>query len=183
MWQSKSAPDSAYGMYLTQSTDDDFAGYQAPDIDLENLNFDIPVNFVRLTPTATCPRYTNSDAAGLDLYADEAAEILGGERKLISLGFSMALPACFEAQIRPRSGLALMHGITVLNSPGTIDPDYRGPMCVLLYNSSLYPFEVRIGDRIAQMVINRFERITMREVRTLEATARGAGGFGSSGTR
>jgi dUTP pyrophosphatase len=145
--------------------------------------FDAPFNevrFVRLSRTAICPRYATTGSAGLDLSADESAEILGGERKLISCGFAMALPVGWEAQIRPRSGLALRDGITVLNSPGTIDSDYRGPIGVLLYNTSLEPFEVKHGARIAQMVIARFERIRLRETTTLDETLRGVGGFGST---
>lgn len=139
------------------------------------------VSFVRLTKTAKHPCYASSGAAGLDLYADEEVEILGGERKLIAIGIAIALPACCEAQIRPRSGLALKHGVTVLNSPGTIDSDYRGPLCVLLYNSGLEPFYVKHGSRIAQLVISRFERVAMCEQQTLDSTTRGAGGFGSTG--
>lgn len=106
------------------------------------------------------------------------------ERKLIPTGLFMELPADCEAQVRPRSGLALKHGITVLNSPGTIDADYRGEIGVILINLSQEPFEIQPGERIAQMVIAQFRQVKMQEVNTLEElsdTERGAGGFGHSG--
>jgi len=132
------------------------------------------------------PAYGSADAAGADLCAaTPAAEDLTltpGARALVPTGLKMALPAGYEAQIRPRSGLALKHGITVLNSPGTIDADYRGEVGVILINQGDEDFVVTRGMRIAQMVIAPVSQPTMREVETLPETVRGVGGFGSTGT-
>ena len=132
------------------------------------------------------PAYASASAAGMDLRADLAEPIVLQplERKLIPTGLFMELPADCEAQVRPRSGLALKHGITVLNNPGTIDADYRGEVCVILVNLSNEPFTVNPGERIAQMVIATFRQETLQEVAALEDlsdTERGAGGFGHSG--
>lgn len=129
------------------------------------------------------PRRASAGAAGYDLCAAvaEAVEIAPGARALVPTGFAMALPAGFEAQIRPRSGLALKHGVSVLNSPGTIDADYRGEIGVILVNHGTAPFRVNRGDRIAQMVIARFATAAFAEVGELPETARSAGGFGSTG--
>ncbi|ATX81393.1 deoxyuridine 5'-triphosphate nucleotidohydrolase [Mariprofundus ferrinatatus] len=129
------------------------------------------------------PFYATTHAAGADLRAaiDEIVVIQPGEHQLIKTGFAMALPDNFEAQIRPRSGLALKHGITVLNSPGTIDADYRGEVGVILINHGKEPFIVNRGDRIAQMIIAPFVQADFHEVSGLSETERGAGGFGSSG--
>ncbi len=132
------------------------------------------------------PTYASSSAAGMDLRANlsEPVVLQPFERKLIPTGLFMELPADCEAQVRPRSGLALKHGITVLNSPGTIDADYRGEIGVILINLSQEPFEIQPGERIAQMVIAQFRQVKMQEVNTLEElsdTERGAGGFGHSG--
>lgn len=129
------------------------------------------------------PFYASSHAAGADLRAavGEDYVIAPGDYRLIPTGFAMALPENHEAQIRPRSGLALKHGITVLNSPGTIDADYRGEVGVILINHGTQPFTVRRGDRIAQMVIAPFSRALFQTVHTLSDTDRGSGGFGSSG--
>lgn len=134
------------------------------------------------------PAYESAMAAGLDIRANltESVTLNPGERKLIPTGLYLELPEDCEAQIRPRSGLAFKHGITVLNSPGTIDPDYRGEVKVLLVNLSQEPFEIQHGERIAQMVISRFQQISWQEVETLEqlsSTERGAGGFGHSGKK
>ena len=128
------------------------------------------------------PAYASASAAGMDLRADLAEPVVLQplERKLIPTGLFMELPADCEAQVRPRSGLALKHGITVLNSPGTIDADYRGEVCVILVNLSNEPFTVNPGERIAQMVIATFRQETLQEVAALEDlsdTERGAGGF------
>lgn len=130
------------------------------------------------------PTYETSQSAGMDLSAalTEALELAPGERALVPTGLSMALPPGFEAQIRPRSGLALKHGVTVLNTPGTIDADYRGEIKVLLINHGQDPFTIERGMRIAQMVIARHEHVSWEVVESLEDTARGAGGFGSTGT-
>ena len=129
------------------------------------------------------PRRASADAAGYDLCAAvaEPIEIAPGARALVPTGFAIALPPGFEAQVRPRSGLALKHGITVLNSPGTIDADYRGEIGVILVNHGAAPFRIGRGDRIAQMVIARCEAPTFAEVEALPESARGAGGFGSTG--
>jgi dUTP pyrophosphatase len=129
------------------------------------------------------PRFASADAAGMDLRAAIADELAlhPGERALVPTGFAMALPAGFEAQVRPRSGLALKHGITVLNSPGTIDADYRGEVGVILINLGQHIFHIQRGDRIAQMVIAPLTQGEWIETPTLDDTERGAGGFGSSG--
>jgi len=131
------------------------------------------------------PHYASEHAAGMDLRAaiDEDVILNPGERKLIPTGFAMALPEGFEAQVRPRSGLALKHGVTVLNSPGTVDADYRGEVGVILINHGDVPFHIQRGDRIAQMIIAAYARATVEECASLDETARGAGGFGSSGRR
>lgn len=129
------------------------------------------------------PEYATSDSAGLDLSAALAAPIIiePGARALVPTGIAIALPPGFEAQVRPRSGLALKHGVTVLNAPGTIDADYRGEVGVILINHGAQPFTIERGQRIAQMVIARYERAVWAETDTLDASARGTGGFGSTG--
>ena len=131
------------------------------------------------------PAYATEHAAGLDLLAavDEAVELAPGARRLVPTGISIALPAGYEAQIRPRSGLALKHGVTLLNSPGTIDADYRGEVGVILINLGEVPFRLERGDRIAQLVIAPVARLAWRESEALPESARGAGGFGSTGRR
>ena len=126
------------------------------------------------------PSYMTGQAAGMDLVAAVAKEtrIMPGERQLIPSGIALALPEGYEAQIRPRSGIALKHGVTLVNTPGTIDADYRGEIGVLLINHGGEPFIVRRGDRIAQMVVQRVCRVAWRLTGTLTATARGDGGFG-----
>jgi dUTP pyrophosphatase len=131
----------------------------------------------------TLPTYETAGAAGMDLRAAEAITLKPGARCLMPTGIAIALPQGFEAQVRPRSGLAVKHGVTVLNSPGTIDSDYRGEVKVPLINHGKEDFTIARGDRIAQMVIAPVTRITWAELETLDETARGAGGFGSSGTR
>lgn len=131
------------------------------------------------------PAYATSQSAGMDLRANLEAPIVlkPMERKLVSTGLFIALPEGFEAQIRPRSGLALKHGITVLNTPGTIDADYRGEVMVLLVNFSQEEFVIRDGERIAQMVIARHEQGHFVEVEVLDETERGAGGYGHTGVK
>ena len=131
------------------------------------------------------PTYATSASAGMDLRANLSCPVTLKplERCLIPTGLYMALPLGFEAQIRPRSGLALKKGITVLNSPGTIDADYRGEIQVILINLSNQPFVIEDGERIAQMVISRHETITWQEVDTLSGTQRGEGGFGHTGEK
>lgn len=129
------------------------------------------------------PAYATALSAGMDLRAnlDEPVELLPLQRALIPTGLYMALPAGYEAQVRPRSGLAIKKGVTVLNSPGTIDADYRGEVCVILVNLSNEPFTVTDGERIAQMVIARHEQVEWCETDLLSDTERGAGGFGHTG--
>ncbi len=134
------------------------------------------------------PSYASVCSAGMDLRADlpEPVVLQPFERKLIPTGLFVELPADCEAQIRPRSGLALKHGVTVLNSPGTIDADYRGEIGVILVNLSHIPFEIQPGERIAQMVIARFQQVELVEVYALNElsdTERGSGGFGHSGKK
>jgi len=129
------------------------------------------------------PAYETEASAGMDLRADltEPVVLAPMERKLIPTGLYIELPLGFEAQIRPRSGLALKHGISILNSPGTIDADYRGELKVLLINFSNTHFEVGNGDRIAQMIVSRHEQVNWEEVDILTETVRGAGGYGHTG--
>jgi dUTP pyrophosphatase len=131
------------------------------------------------------PSYHSKVAAGLDIVAavpeTEPLELLSGMRALVPTGFALELPEGYEAQLRPRSGLALKHGLTLLNSPGTIDADYRGEVMVLLVNLGTDTFPVRRGDRIAQLVIAPVAHVAVECVETLEPTLRGQGGFGSTG--
>ncbi len=131
------------------------------------------------------PAYETTGSAGMDLRAAvaefEPVVLAPGERKLIPTGLKIALEPGYEAQVRPRSGLALKHGVTCLNSPGTIDSDYRGEVGVILINHGQIPFEIRRGERIAQLVIASYAQAVMAEVEALDETARGAGGFGSTG--
>lgn len=131
------------------------------------------------------PAYATSQSAGMDLRANLEVPIVlkPMERKLVSTGLFIALPEGFEAQVRPRSGLALKHGITVLNTPGTIDADYRGEVMVLLVNFSQEEFVIRDGERIAQMVIARHEQGHFVEVEVLDETERGTGGYGHTGVK
>jgi len=129
------------------------------------------------------PAYETIHSAGMDLRADlESAVLLNPmERKLIPTGLHIELPEGYEAQIRPRSGLAYKHGISIVNSPGTIDADYRGEIKVLLINLSTEPFEINTGDRIAQMIVSRHEKVEWQQVEILNETTRGAGGYGHTG--
>ena len=131
------------------------------------------------------PQYATVHSAGLDLRADlEHSLVLKPlERSLVPTGLHIELPEGYEAQVRPRSGLAAKHGISIVNTPGTIDPDYRGEIKVILVNLSDVPFTLEPGERIAQMVIARFEHISWNEVETLSETARGEGGFGHTGVK
>ena len=131
------------------------------------------------------PAYQTNDAAGLDLMAavaeNEPLTLAPGQYALVPTGLAMALPPGYEAQVRPRSGLAAKHGVTVLNSPGTIDADYRGEIKVILINHGTAPFVIKRGERIAQMVIAPVLQAALVPVATVSATDRGAGGFGSTG--
>ena len=129
------------------------------------------------------PRYMSEHAAGMDVVAaiEQDAVLAPGDIKLVPAGFTMALPPGYEAQIRPRSGLALKHGVTVANAPGTIDADYRGEVGIILTNIGRQPFTVRRGDRIAQMVVKEVTQVQWIERAALDETARSTGGFGHTG--
>jgi dUTP pyrophosphatase len=137
----------------------------------------------RLSTLADLPRYQSEHAAGMDLHAavSESVTLAPGEIRLIPCGFAMAVPVGFEAQVRPRSGLASKHGISMPNTPGTIDADYRGEVAVPLINLGRQPFAIERNMRIAQMVIAPVARCQVEEVEELDHTLRGAGGFGSTG--
>ena len=148
----------------------------------------IKVRITRVTPSnqgleVPLPAYATEGSAGMDICAAVLNDTIipPGETLLIPTGFSIELPPGFEGQVRPRSGLAIKHGIGILNAPGTIDSDYRGEVKVILSNFSRNPFTIRRGDRIAQLVIASFSRVEWVEVERLESTDRGAGGFGHTG--
>ena len=144
---------------------------------------DIVIRFRRLPHGAglPLPTYATAGAAGMDIVAAEELTLAPGARHAVASGFAMAIPDGYEVQVRPRSGLALNHGITCLNTPGTIDSDYRGEVKVILANLGDLPFPIARGDRIAQLVAAPVQRATVQEVDTLDDTARGGGGFGSTG--
>jgi len=127
------------------------------------------------------PAYATEGAAGMDVVAAEELTLAPGARAAVATGFAIAIPVGYEVQVRPRSGLALKHGVTCLNTPGTIDSDYRGEVKVILANLGSEPFAIARGDRIAQLVPAAVQRSTLAEVDSLDDTARGAGGFGSTG--
>ena len=135
----------------------------------------------KINPEAIIPAYQTKEAAGFDLHSIENVVLKPGERKLIGTGLAFEIEYGYEVQIRPRSGLAFKHGITVLNSPGTIDSDYRGEIKVLLINHSDEEFEIKKGDRIAQAVVASVIQAEIVEVEELSSTERGEGGFGSTG--
>jgi len=144
----------------------------------------LPVYIQLLSPHAALPSYATEDSAGMDLAAavDGPVVLAPGERAMIACGFAIALPRGYEAQVRPRSGLAAKHGVTVLNAPGTIDADYRGEVKVILINHGQEPFTVTAGMRVAQMVVAACERVSWTPAEELPVTTRGAGGFGHTGT-
>lgn len=141
------------------------------------------LRFQRLDDRAVVPAYQSSHAAGLDLHTTigESTVLEPGEILIVPCGFAMAIPDGWEAQVRPRSGLASRHGISMPNAPGTIDADYRGEVKVPLINLSKFPFTIEPGMRIAQMVIAPVARVVVEEVEELDSTGRGGGGFGSTG--
>jgi dUTP pyrophosphatase len=144
---------------------------------------DIEIALMRLPHGADLPlpSYATEHAAGLDVVAAEEVVLAPGARHAVATGFAVAIPHGYEIQVRPRSGLALKHGVTCLNTPGTIDSDYRGEVKVILANLGDAPFPIRRGDRIAQLVPAPVQRARFAEVASLDETARGAGGFGSTG--
>ena len=147
------------------------------------MQITVAIKRIRPESELTLPCYMTSHSAGMDLYADLSADAVlqPGSRLLVPTGIAIALPEGYEAQIRPRSGLALKHGISLVNSPGTIDADYRGEIGVILINHGEAPFLLKRGERIAQMVVAQFSRVVWAEMGALEATQRGAGGFGHTG--
>jgi dUTP pyrophosphatase len=149
------------------------------------MNVDVRIRRLAHAEGLPLPAYQTAGAAGMDLHAAVAEDLpvvlMPGRRAMIPTGFAIALPEGFEAQVRPRSGLAAKHGITCLNSPGTIDHDYRGEVQVILINHGDDAFEIKRGERIAQMLIAPVTRATWVEAETLDDTDRGAGGFGSTG--
>jgi dUTP pyrophosphatase len=150
-----------------------------------NDTLSVRIKRIRTEGANPLPCYMTTHSAGMDLYADlsEDTILAPGERALVPTGIAIELQDGFEAQIRPRSGLALRHGITLVNSPGTIDPDYRGEIRVIVINHGAEPFVLKPGERIAQMVFSRFTRVEFQEVPELSETARGEGGFGHTGKK
>ena len=146
-------------------------------------NDSVPIAILRLPHGAglDLPGYASTGAAGMDIVAAEDVTIAPAGRHAVATGFAVAIPSGFEIQVRPRSGLALKHGITVPNTPGTIDSDYRGELKVILINHGTAPFEILRGDRIAQLVLAPVTQASWLEVSELDQTVRGAGGFGSTG--
>ena len=144
---------------------------------------DVPVRLKRLEHGAglPLPAYATAGAAGMDVVSAEDVVLAPGARHAVATGLAMAIPDGFEVQVRPRSGLALKHGISVPNTPGTIDSDYRGELKVILINHGAEPFEIRRGDRVAQLVLAPVTRATWLVADELDETARGEGGFGSTG--
>lgn len=147
------------------------------------MHSDVPVPIKRLPhfEGLELPAYATDGAAGMDVLAAEDVVLQPGGRHAVATGLALAVPDGFELQVRPRSGLALKHGISLPNTPGTIDSDYRGELKVILINLGDFPFEVRRGDRIAQLVLAPVVRATWLEVEELDETTRGEGGFGSTG--
>ena len=143
----------------------------------------IPIAICRLPhgEDLPLPAYATDGAAGMDIVAAEELTLAPGARHAVATGFAMAIPESYEVQVRPRSGLALKHGVTCLNTPGTIDSDYRGEVKVILANLGSEPFPIKRGDRIAQLVPAPVQRATLSEVASLDETERGSGGFGSTG--
>ncbi len=150
------------------------------------MTSDVKVHIARVDDSAQdipLPKYATDHSAGMDICAAVDGEFVlkAGETALVPSGFAIALPEGFEAQVRPRSGLAIKHQVTVLNAPGTIDADYRGEVKVILTNFGKQDFVIARGERIAQLVIARYSRVEWQETNSLDETARGAGGFGHTG--
>jgi dUTP pyrophosphatase len=140
----------------------------------------LTINIKRLDKTLPLPRYQTTDSSGLDLYASEDCILAPGDFKTISTGIILEIPSGYEGEVRARSGLASKFGIGVLNSPGTIDSDYRGEIKVILFNFGKENFEVKKGNRIAQLIISKIEKVNLKEVKELTPTERENGGFGST---
>lgn len=140
------------------------------------------INFIKLRPTARCPQAMSELAAGYDLFADldTPLTLTPGQTVLVPTGLALAIPAGYEGQVRPRSGLAIKHGLGILNAPGTIDADYRGEVKIVLHNFSQQPYVIEPGTRVAQLVVAPCTRVEFTLCEQLESTARGEGGFGST---
>jgi dUTP pyrophosphatase len=145
--------------------------------------FKAKVKFIKTHKDAHIPKYAHKSDAGMDLYSVESKVLKAGEHAVVKTGLQMSLPFGYEAQVRPRSGLAAKYAVTVLNTPGTIDADYRVEVGVILINHGKQEFKIEKGDRIAQMVISKLTKFDVQEVKTLEKTVRGEGGFGSTGVK
>jgi len=143
----------------------------------------IKVQITCIHDDAVIPKYAHDNDAGVDLYSCEDATLKPGERKLIKTGIKIAVPEGYEAQVRPRSGLAIKHGLSICNTPGTVDAGYRGEICVILINHGQEKFQVEKGMRICQMIFNKVEQAEFEEVDELDQTTRGEGGFGHTGTK
>lgn len=141
------------------------------------------IKIQKINSEAIIPHYVHKGDAGMDLYSIEDAVLLAGERKLIGTGLKFEIPMGFELQVRPKSGLAANFGVTVLNTPGTVDCGYRGEVKVILFNSSKNDYQVKKGEKIAQAVIARYEEAEIEEASELSETSRGDGGFGSTGLK
>lgn len=148
---------------------------------LKPQKIEAKINIALIDPNAKYPKYAHEDDAGADLYSCENTTLPPHDRKLIATGVTMEIPQGFEGQIRPRSGNALQYGFTVLNTPGTIDSNYRGEICVLLYNTTDEPIDIYIGDRIAQIVFCKLPFISLVHADELSDSDRGSNGFGSTG--
>jgi len=144
-------------------------------------NTKIKIKIKKINPEAIIPHYSHEGDAGMDVYSCEDNSINPNERKLISTGLSFEIPRGFEIQVRPKSGLALNSGITVLNTPGTLDSGYRGELKVILFNTSKNTYDVKKGEKIAQIVLARYEEAEIEEASELTQTTRAEGGFGSTG--
>ncbi|MFA6888246.1 MAG: dUTP diphosphatase [Candidatus Woesearchaeota archaeon] len=141
------------------------------------------VEIVKLDKTLPTPFYAHHGDAGMDLYSAVELVLNPGERAIVPTGLKIAIPYGFEVQIRPRSGLAAKHGISIVNAPGTIDHQYRGELGIIMINHGKDPFPVKKGERVAQMIFNKIEFAYLEEVEELSSTERGLGGFGSTGTK
>jgi len=141
----------------------------------------IKVKIKKIKDNAILPKYAHEGDAGVDLYSTEDYTLKPGERTLVSTGIKIAVPQGYEAQVRPKSGLALNHGISICNTPGTIDAGYRGEVGVIAINHSNEEFKIEKGKKVAQMIFNKVEQAEFEEVDELESTTRGEGGFGSTG--
>jgi len=141
----------------------------------------VNIKIKKLHPDAIIPNYAHEGDAGMDVYSVEEAKLYSLERRLIRTGLSFEIPKGYEIQVRPKSGLALKYGITIVNTPGTLDSGYRGELGVILMNTDKNIYEVKKGEKIAQIVLNKIEFAEIEEVGELSGTTRGAGGFGSTG--